>query len=563
MDSCEASPNPTRNPSPPPELQQNEEATLGDSIGSTAFSKHWLFATLMKLIQEVDKETEAEEGVESESDFSVDVDEDLQTELCKLWDMSMNTEVAKFLQEFKAIEILTGVISKSKAPRVIEICIGILGNMACDNEVCVEIASNEKLVNLTLALLGNDDPPTLVETTRLLYTNLSHQTACQMWLKAIERASLVQDQVAFIFHSSTNNVLLKNTADFVDVLLDLSDELRHKWATTEMVDSLLEAIQQTGHKHSETLEVFLHVFQLLSTTEPGVEVLVEKGETVLLPLLQYLECVCEDEIVSLDDHSACLSSVFSLLHALFASDTAIAEKLSTSSQLLRCMVKVLEPLYPSLHNKNENTQGEDCSSSIQTLSDDHQLLSSVNQNASRCHIQEDQSEGDDVTCSATQQDSGRDKDKSKDNVSSGDLEPRRMRQYKMLFDVLQMFLRHFFRSLQIDQVTDEEVEEDKKASEKTSKPIFFPVLVYLETSCSRYRIICLALTLMDADRPYSAESPTSEYDAGASSTRPRLSADIEHLRQLCQTYDQTRVVRILDDVVQGKVLNRTDSGEER
>lgn len=118
-------------------------------------------------------------------------------------------------------------------------------------------------------------------------------------------------------------------------------------------------------------------------------------------------------------------------------------------------------------------------------------------------------------------------------------------------------------SLLQDQVTDEEVEEDKKASEKTSKPIFFPVLVYLETSCSRYRIICLALTLMDADRPYSAESPTSEYDAGASSTRPRLSADIEHLRQLCQTYDQTRVVRILDDVVQGKVLNRTDSGEER
>lgn len=112
-------------------------------------------------------------------------------------------------------------------------------------------------------------------------------------------------------------------------------------------------------------------------------------------------------------------------------------------------MKVLEPLYPSLHNKNENTQGEDCSSSIQTLSDDHQLLSSVNQNASRCHIQEDQSEGDDVTCSATQQDSGRDKDKSKDNVSSGDLEPGRMRQYKMLFDVLQMFLRHFFRSLQI------------------------------------------------------------------------------------------------------------------
>ena len=40
------SPAPARNPSPPREL-----IGLNDSIGSTAFSQHWLFSTLMKLIQ--------------------------------------------------------------------------------------------------------------------------------------------------------------------------------------------------------------------------------------------------------------------------------------------------------------------------------------------------------------------------------------------------------------------------------------------------------------------------------------------------------------------------------
>lgn len=31
------------------------------------------------------------EEEEGENDFGVDVDEELQTELCKLWDMSMNS----------------------------------------------------------------------------------------------------------------------------------------------------------------------------------------------------------------------------------------------------------------------------------------------------------------------------------------------------------------------------------------------------------------------------------------------------------------------------------------
>ena len=40
--------------------------------------------------QEVDKEQEGKEGKE-ETDQGLDVDEDLQNELCKLWDMSMNS----------------------------------------------------------------------------------------------------------------------------------------------------------------------------------------------------------------------------------------------------------------------------------------------------------------------------------------------------------------------------------------------------------------------------------------------------------------------------------------
>ena len=42
---------PARNPSPPPELREHAELLDAERIGNTAFSKHWLFTTLMKLIE--------------------------------------------------------------------------------------------------------------------------------------------------------------------------------------------------------------------------------------------------------------------------------------------------------------------------------------------------------------------------------------------------------------------------------------------------------------------------------------------------------------------------------
>lgn len=47
----------------------------------------------------------------------IDISDELQDQLCQLWDMSSDEDVATLLNEFKAIDILTEVISKSDAPR--------------------------------------------------------------------------------------------------------------------------------------------------------------------------------------------------------------------------------------------------------------------------------------------------------------------------------------------------------------------------------------------------------------------------------------------------------------
>ena len=52
----------------------------------------------------------------------INISDELQDELCQLWDMSSDEDVAKLLDEYKAVEMLTEVISNSDAPRVTVSC---------------------------------------------------------------------------------------------------------------------------------------------------------------------------------------------------------------------------------------------------------------------------------------------------------------------------------------------------------------------------------------------------------------------------------------------------------
>ncbi|OWF50750.1 Protein saal1 [Mizuhopecten yessoensis] len=320
------SPEPTRNPSPPPELRSNTDLLEADAISNTTFSKHWLFSTLMKLIEEVEKDPEPGD---EDAEFGLDVDEELQNELCKLWDISMNMDVAKFLQEFKALDIFVSVIGKSKAPRVTEICVGILGNMACDEEISQVMSENSQLISLIIMLLENRDPPTLVESTRLLYTSLSKPSTSGPWISAVSESEDILNNLIFILNSSTNCDLLKNAGEVIDILLDQREDMCDAWATPEFVTALMEAIKQLGCHHSEALEIYFHIFQIFSTTEKGVETLVTCSAALEVPLMKHLDMLCEDEIVDLDGGDSCLASALSVLNILFLSDDSVHDKLLT------------------------------------------------------------------------------------------------------------------------------------------------------------------------------------------------------------------------------------------
>lgn len=269
-----------RNPSPPPDAADGAEDEDVDAIGDTIYSKHWLFSTLTRLINMVTEHSE--ESAEGAMQLSDDDEEDL----CRVWDMAMDKDVAGFLQEFRAADILLGVIAKSCCPRLTEISVGILGNIACFPETCVTLSQNEDLGSVLLLLLGDTDPPTLLETSRLLLTCFSQKDVCSLWLQRIRQQTSARSNLCFIMCSSMNTDLLEKVGELVDKLFDLDEELMKSWITTqpseeqgrdgeshlELTSCLIEAAKQLRSESPNGLEVYLHILQLLTTIDEGIQV---------------------------------------------------------------------------------------------------------------------------------------------------------------------------------------------------------------------------------------------------------------------------------------------------
>ncbi|XP_077177699.1 protein SAAL1 isoform X1 [Paroedura picta] len=357
-----------RNPSPPSSDAEEEAAVAGDSIGNTVYSKHWLFSVLTKLIEVISpKKGESELN---NVDTEVDLDEDMENDICKVWDMSMDKDVALFLQEFNAPDIFMGIFAKSKSPRLTEICVGILGNMACCQKICMSISKDENLGQLILQRLCDSDPPTLLETSRLLLTCLCHPEVANIWVERIRGSPSVYDCVCFIMSSSTNVELLVKVGEVVDKLFDLDEELMLNWIKNgtqrtveqptddspksfpdfEIIPCLLEAAKQVcSDNNAEGLDVYMHIMQLLTTVDEGTQAIVQTtdGGKETWNLLSDLFCndLCQpdDPPIIVQEQKMVLASILSVLSAISASQTEKEyAKIGKNLPLIGSLIRVLQ-----------------------------------------------------------------------------------------------------------------------------------------------------------------------------------------------------------------------------
>nr|XP_021530874.1 protein SAAL1 [Aotus nancymaae] len=304
-----------RNPSPPPpgrDEEEEEEVAGGDCIGSTVYSKHWLFGVLSGLIQIVSPENTKSSSDDEEQ--QMELDEEMENEICRVWDMSMDEDVALFLQEFNAPDIFMGVLAKSKCPRLREICVGILGNMACFQEICVSISSNENLGQVLLHCLYDSDPPTLLETSRLLLTCLSQAEVASVWVERIREHPAIYDNICFIMSSSTNVDLLVKVGEVVDKLFDLDEKLMLEWVRNGATQPL-----DQPQEESEEQPVFRLVPCILEAAKQVRVHCPDTGKDIwnlLFDLVCHEFCQSDDPPIILQEQKTVLASVFSVLYTV-------------------------------------------------------------------------------------------------------------------------------------------------------------------------------------------------------------------------------------------------------
>ncbi|XP_070200503.1 uncharacterized protein [Littorina saxatilis] len=370
--------------------------------------------------------------------------------------------------------------------------------------------------------------------------------------------------------------LLKSTGDMVDVLLDVSDELCQKWASSALVEAVLEAIHQIGYHDSEELQPFMHVFQLLSTSQQGVQALVENAESVLEPLLHHLSYVCDYEIVSVEDHLPCLCSVISIIHVLITSDSSVADKLSSKSTLLGQMLKILDGVFhASSHYGNalgipdpartgaarqDSTEDETRRSVDRRSMDRQHSEEQAHVSASRADSSS-RKEGRGESSKKEGEEDGRaerrggdvDGEKKKEGEGDGeDAHASEKQQLRILFELLQAFFLDFVDTLKLYE--NPRQTESSNKDKTTNPPLFLPILSFLDRRRRPflgYLVHTLVHTL-----PVSASSDSVPQDGhtaktpASSGVSERGKAAVVHLRRLCEKFKLTRAVRLLNEAME-------------
>ncbi|OQR67651.1 protein SAAL1-like [Tropilaelaps mercedesae] len=285
-----------RNPSPPPDAENALSFGESTSIGNTTFSKTWLFQCLLDAIKQVEAECSSGDDREEMRNIS----EELEQQLCTLWDMSANQEVSEFLEEFHASEMFVQLMGLTKAPRLLEILLGILANMCTFEETCARVSRTDSLIRVCLWLLGSTDAPTLLQLTRLLLTCLAHPSTGSLWVDQIrENLAPTVDHLQTILLNSLNGDLVGSTLKLVDRLCDVHPEVSAALANVDFVRALSSAALQMLTECA-VLEDYWHILYNLECETQFAPLLEPCVEDLGALLKAFLSCL-PDPATDTDD----------------------------------------------------------------------------------------------------------------------------------------------------------------------------------------------------------------------------------------------------------------------
>ncbi|XP_029674354.1 protein saal1 [Formica exsecta] len=284
------------------DLSEQELKTLrGDALGNNLCSSKWIINTLMSLCEI------------HENGWT----EELENQLCILWDLSMEGDVVSYLTSHDFLKIAKNILEiYHDQPRLIEIILGIIGNICCSNEAIDTISYDKDLVTQILNRLTSDDTPILIQLLRILQL-----IACKIranpqlnWVAHFTECEFFGDSIIFILNSSTNDDLLMAAMNFLESISYIS--LPHK-------DNFLQILFKIDNLIHALLESFMQVISVEKLSYSKAEMMfIEHWLKVLiviieLGLLKFEDCENDENFSKLMDIMYRILKSYKESHNLF------------------------------------------------------------------------------------------------------------------------------------------------------------------------------------------------------------------------------------------------------
>lgn len=257
----------------PDDLSEQELETLrGDAVGNNLCSSKWIISTLMSLCEIHEKGWT----------------EELENQLCILWDLSVEGEVVSHLMSHDFLKIAKNILETYDQPRLIEIILGIIGNVCSSNEAIDTIGNDKDLVTQILSRFTSDDALILIQLLRILQLIAwkIRRNPQSNWVAHFTECEFFGDSIIFMLNSSTNDDLLMAAMNFLESMSHIS--LPHK-------DSFLKELFNIDNLVHALLESFVQVISAEKLSYSRAEMMfIEHWLRVLIVIIELGSLKFED-----------------------------------------------------------------------------------------------------------------------------------------------------------------------------------------------------------------------------------------------------------------------------
>lgn len=225
---------------------------------------------------------DGKDGSETYYSLGKELEEDPREEAgCVLWDLAASQTHADFLVENHVLEVLMASLRAPYTNRIREISLGILGNLACHPGPERAMVQTDGLVQLVVQQLFDDDPPSLIETCRLLSAGL-HSDEASAWVTVLDSEDLL-GRIMWMAANTMHAQLLEKSTELLLAMVDgrrdsssplLPGLLRLGLPDllTDLMASELASVTEGTSSHGDlVLDIVLQITEALSLSDDCAE----------------------------------------------------------------------------------------------------------------------------------------------------------------------------------------------------------------------------------------------------------------------------------------------------